>query len=501
MGVVRKEGIRNTILYYSGIILAYFTMVILLPRILLPEEFGLIRVIIPYAAMLAYFFLVGMPNVIVRFFPYLKNAENNHSGILFFAFTVVAAGILGTSLVFLIFKDSILHFYSQKAGLLVQYYYLLFPLAISITVFEVFSAYCRAQFKTNFSVFLNEVYVRILVMIIAILYYYHLFSFHIFIYLFIACYLTNPILMLVYIAWNKMLYIKPSRGVLKSGQGRQMLNYGLFNFFGGATGILMDKLDIIFIPGLLNLAYTGIYGIAVMLGQAVALPAKALLMILYPLTTDAFKENDREKLQYLYTISCNVQLYVGGFTFMMIWVNFDSLFHIIHPQFLLGKYAFLFLGIGKLFDMATGINGPLLASSKFYRYDLVFTISLVVLTVLNVNLFVPLYGIAGAGLAIATTSILNNIVKSLFVWRKLHLQPFDFATLKIILTISVIFLISILMPASGSYLFDIFYKSTVICFLFLISLIYLNLNTEMSSYAISFYKKGVGIVKRPFRKK
>ncbi len=501
MGIVKKEGIRNTIIYYSGVVLAYFTMVILLPKVLLPDQFGLIRILIPYAAMLAYFFLVGMPNVMVRFFPYLKNAEKGHNGILFFAFSVAGAGILVTSVVFYIFKDQILHFYAPKAGLLVQYYYLLYPLAISITIFEIFSAYCRAQFKTNFSVFLNEVYVRILVLILAVCYFYHLFNFQVFVYLFIGAYLTNPVLMLLYTWWNKMLFIKPTKAVLRSGQINQMLNYGLFNFFGGATGVLMDKLDIVFIPGLLNLAYTGIYGIAVMLGQAVALPAKALLMILYPLTTDAFKENDREKLHYLYTTSCNVQLFVGGFTFLMIWVNFDSVFNILHPSFLLGKYAFLFLGIGKLFDMATGINGPLLSSSKYYRYDLAFTISLVILTIVTVNLFVPLYGIAGAGLAIATTSILNNIVKSVFVWRTLRLQPFNMATLRIFMAISGIFVVSMLLPASGSFIFDILYKSTVIGFLFLMSLLYLNITPEISTLAISMIERGKRIAKRPFGKK
>jgi len=501
LGVVKKEGIRNTILYYSGIVLGYFTTIILLPKVLHDDQYGLIRVLIPYAAMIAFFYQLGMPNMLVRFFPYLKDKKKAHNSILFFAYSVAAVGFVVFTSVFLIFKKEIIHFYSLKAALLVQYYYVLFPLAISIAVFEILNGYCRAQLKTYFATFLNEVYVRLLILGIGGLYFYHLFNFQTFLYLYVACYMTNPVIMLFYVWRNKMLFLRPSLQVYRSEYRGKMLNYGFFNFFGGATGMLMDKLDFLFIPGLLSLADAGIYGVAALLATAVALPAKALLQILYPLTAEAYKSGDREQLRYLYKTSCDVQLFVGSFMFMIIWVSYDSFFSLIHHQFLLGKYAFLILGIGRLFDMATGINGSLIMNSKHYRWDMLFTVFLVVLTLVNNIVFIPIYGITGAGLATATAVILYNLFKFAFVWKVLKLQPFSIVTLKIVLAIMAMFGIGLLLPSSGSYIFDLMYKSTVICFLYLMCLLYLNITPEISSTVIALYNRGLKIVTKPLRKR
>jgi O-antigen/teichoic acid export membrane protein len=501
LGIVRKEGVRNTIIYYSGMILGYFTTVILLPKVLHDDQYGLIRVLVPFSAMLAFFFQLGMPNVVVRFFPYLKNKANGHNGILFFVFAIEAVGVIATMLVFFIFKPGILHFYTQKAPLLVHYYYVLFPLAISITVFEVFNAYCRAQFKTNFATFLNEVNVRILIMALSLLYFFHFFSFQAFLYFYIAAYATNPLLMLYYVWRNKMLYLKPSKAIFQSQQSGKMLNYGLFNFFGGTTGMLTDKLDFLFIPGLISLADAGIYGVAVLLAQAIALPAKALLTILFPLTADAFKSNDREKLKYLYNTSSSIQLFAGSMVFIMVWINYDSFFTIVHKQFLLGKYAFLILSVGKLVDMATGINGLLVQNSKYYKNDLIFTVTLVVLTIINCNIFIPLYGLNGAAAATASAVILYNIFKFLFVWKTMKMQPFDINSLKITLTVLAVFFVGTYLPSSGNPVFDIIYRTCIVGFLFLISLLYLKITPEITNLILAVYDRGKRIARRPFGRK
>jgi len=499
LGIVQKEGIRNTIIYYAGVILGYFNMAVLLPKVLQLEQYGLIRFIFPFSGILAFFYLLGVPNIIIRFFPYLKDEQKKHNGILFFAFLVAGISTVVVTAIFFILKPTILHEYSKKSPLFVHYYYVVIPLAIGFAIFEIFNAYNKSLFKTNFAVLINEVYVRLAVMIFAICYMLHYFNFTVFLYLFVTAYCSAALIMLLYTSFNKILYLKPSIEVFKPALAKQMLNYGLFNFFGGASGMLIDKIDVLFIGGYLGLADTGIYGIAILMAASIALPAKALFQVLFPVTADAFKNDDKEKLDYLYKSSCSNQLFIGSVVFMLVWINFDSFFTIVHPAFLVAKTAFLILSIARLFDMATGINGLLIINSKYYRYDLVFTTLLIGLTIICNQLFIPKYGLIGAATATAGSIILYNIVKYIFVWSKLQLQPFNIETLKIVLTITFIFTITYFLPDSGSLVFDMFYKTLVVSLLYLFSLIYLKINPEIFKLVLSVYKQGKNITRRSSR--
>ncbi len=122
----------------------------------------------------------------------------------------------------------------------------------------------------------------------------HYINFKNFLYLFVAGYFSNALVLLYYTWRNKILFLQPSNGIFKPGLIKRMLNYGLFNFFGGATGMLIDKIDVLFIGSYLGLKDTGIYSIAFLMAATIALPAKALWQVLYPLTADAYQKNDNE---------------------------------------------------------------------------------------------------------------------------------------------------------------------------------------------------------------
>jgi O-antigen/teichoic acid export membrane protein len=500
LGIVRRESIRNTILYYSGVILGYFNMVVFLPKILQADQYGLIRFLFTFSSVLTFFYLLGIPNVIIRFFPYLKNEEKRHNGILFFAFTISGISIVFFTILFFILKPIIFREYAEKAALFIHYYYVLFPLAIGFAIFEVLNAYCKSLYKTNFAVFVNEIYVRIIVAGLGVLFLLHYISFKGFLYLFVAGYFSNALILMFYTWRSGILYLqKPSKEVFKPTLIKQMVNYGLFNFFGGATGMLIDKIDVLFIGSYLGLKETGIYSIAFLMAATIALPAKALWQVLFPLTAEAYQKNDREKLGFLYTSSCNNQLFIGSVVFMIAWVNFDSFFSIVHPAFIAAKTAFLILSIGRLFDMATGINGLLVVNSKYYRTDLLFTSVLIIITIISNQLLIPQFGLRGAATATAGSIILYNIVKYIFVWSKLKLQPFNPETFRISFAILVIFIITLILPDSGNAYFNIIYKTIAIGLAYIFAMLFLRINPELLSILVSGFEKGKKVL--PFKRK
>jgi O-antigen/teichoic acid export membrane protein len=143
-----------------------------------------------------------------------------------------------------------------------------------------------------------------------------------------------------------------------------------------------------------------------------------------PLVSDYWKFREFGKMQALYQKVSSVGLVIGLGLFCGIWNNIDFLFSFLKPEFQAGIWVFFFLMMGRLVDMYFGINGSIFTTSKKYRYDIFFTIFLIV-TVFFLNLvFIPKWGIAGAAISTSLALIVYNVGRILFVWFAFKIHPF-----------------------------------------------------------------------------
>ena len=109
-----------------------------------------------------------------------------------------------------------------------------------------------------------------------------------------------------------------------------------------------------------------------------------------------------DEMNTLYRDVSTMSLIIGGYLFAVVWANRIELFSFLPEEFTAGIMVFLFLMIGKLFDMYMGINSMILNTSKKYRIDILFTFILIVLTGLLNYLLIPIYGIKGAAVTSST---------------------------------------------------------------------------------------------------
>jgi O-antigen/teichoic acid export membrane protein len=464
-------------------------MIVILPNVVSPEQYGLIRSYFPIASLLALFYLLGIPNIILRFFPFYREKSDQHGGILFFSILVTTASILLFTTIFILNKNSILSFFEEKSILLVDNYFYALPIAFGIAYFEVLNAYCKANFKSIFPSLLNEVYVRIMVISLALIYYFDEISFPVFLTLFSSVYLTNPILLALYLKKEKLLQIKPERQIFQKSSINSLANYGVFNFFGGATGALIDKVDVLLVTGYLGLVNSGIYSVSIMLALAVALPAKALALLLNPLVAEAYKDNDHEKLKDLYQSSSRNQFLAGCFIFIMIAANFQSFFSLVKPTFLVAFIPFVIIGLARVFDMVTGINGMLIVTSKFFRYDLIFSVLLLAITILNNWLLIPKYGMNGAALATFIALFIYNIAKFIFVEIKLKMRPFTWDTAKVLIFGLLVSALVFLLPHIVNPWVDILFRTTIVGFSYVAGIVFFKLTPESHEMAIVILRR------------
>jgi len=115
-----------------------------------------------------------------------------------------------------------------------------------------------------------------------------------------------------------------------------------------------------------------------------------------------------------------------------------------------GQYVIFFIGLAYLIDASTGVNGVILATSRFYKYESFFSVALIGVTIAANLLFIPHYGVTGAAIASALTLFIFNLARYLFILLIFKMQPFTYRTpLTIIIGLLAYFLTDLIPPFSN----------------------------------------------------
>jgi O-antigen/teichoic acid export membrane protein len=228
-----------------------------------------------------------------------------------------------------------------------------------------------------------------------------------------------------------------------------------------------------------GLRNTGIYTIAFFIATFIEIPKKSLSQVLIPLVSEANKNNDIGKLEELYKKSSLTQLIIGGFIFIIIWCNIANIFRLIpHGNiYSEGKWVVFFIGIGKLFDMATGINQEIVGTSRYYKYDLIYYPFIGIIAIGANMWLIPRYGMTGAAIAAAFSVFLFNTIRFLFILLVFKIQPFSFNIVKVLVIGSIVFLLSYFIPPFTNLIIDILVRCLTITITF-IGLILLSKSSE-----------------------
>lgn len=481
MGIIISQSIRNTILSYLGVALGFVITIWMYPNILSPEQYGLTRVLLSLAMVSTQLASLGTQNTIIRYFPFFRDKENKHHGSFFLALVVPLFGILVLTLILYLFQPQIIQYFIERSALLVDYYWLILPLAFFILFFHVLSAYVRALYDTVMASFLMNVVIRILAAAILILYFLGWLSFQQFIIAFVCTYGVIMLWMFGFTLQTFEVNLKPDFQFLRKSLLTNMGNYSLFAFFGGVASILVNNIDIIMLSSLAGLSDTGIYAIAFYIGSAITIPRKSIYQISSPVISDAFKNKNLSLINKVYHQSSLNLIIAGGLVFCGVIANIDNLMNLLPAEYAGGAMVIVVIASANVFDMATGVNGAIILNSKYYRFDFYSTIFLIFITVLLNYLLIPVYGILGAAIGTGSAVILYNVLKVGYVWIRFSMQPFEWKMLHVIgigaLTLFIVFQL----PVMGNIYSDIILRSILITLLYGLPIWILNISEEINT--------------------
>ncbi len=491
MGIIVRQSISNTIISYIGISLGFVLTILLYPHILAPEEYGLTRVLISAAYISSQFAHFGLHNVVIRYFPFFKNADPHHHGFLFWMVSIPIIGFVLFVAVYLLAGDVIINFYSDRSPLFVEYYLWVIPLTLFILYYEILNNYLRSLRDSTTGSIANEVIQRILAIGLLGLYFYDWISLSQFITLFVFSYISQPLIIGTQIWRKKEFKLIPNLSIIRASLVKGIARYSIYSMLGGFTTVIVWNVDVMMLGSMAGLDQTAVYAIAFYVASIITIPQRSIEKIAGPMLADFIKKKEWNEVASIYKKTSLNQLIPGLFIFGLIWLNLDLLFMLMPDFYAAGKWVVFIVGMGKLVEMVSGANGHILLNSKYYRISFYTNVILVTVTIILNYLLIPVYGIEGAALATALALFSHNAVKWFFLLIRKNLQPFSLSTLFVLALGAISIYICYTVINFDSLLILIPVRSLLFALLFAVPIVYLNISPDLNNLLQNLRKKWI----------
>ena len=489
MGIVINQSIKNSLSFYFGMFLGAISTVFVYPNVFndQPDHWGLIQLIVAYSFIISTFSNFGVPKTFIRFFPIIENKSKFY----FFSFLLITIGYLLFLILALFFEDWFFKFISASP-LLIDKFYLIYFMVLIISVYELFVSISRSNLNSTLPTFLNEAFLKSYSLIVLILHGLKILNFDQFLFFYVGGYLMKLIIIFISQFNTKSINLIFS---LRGIKITELIQFGLFVIVGGASAMLVSRLDMVMIGKFMGLKHVAFYSVAFYVGNAIRVPGRAVVAISAPIVSKAWKNNNLKLIKDIYYKSSINQLIIGGIFFVCVWLSVDDIFSLLPEKFSGGRLVVFFIGLSQLFNVAMGVNGAIILNSKYYRFDLYANLFLLAVTFLSNYLFIPdssplkelgIVGINGAAFATALSIFLFNFIKFVFIYVKVKLHPFDIKTLySILLLLFVYYVVDSLSLDLNPYL-NILLNSSISLIIFVPILLYTKLSLELLSIYNNF---------------
>lgn len=484
MGIVYKQSLNNTLVTYLGFGIGAVNALFLYTRFLTPEYFGLVNVILSVSAVLMPILAFGVPNTLIKYYSSYTDARESNAFItlmlllpLIFMFPI--------ALIVHVANETIGDFLSKENEIVKGYVWHIFLIGVAMAYFEVFYAWARIQLKSVFGNFMKEVFPRIGVLLLLLLLHFELISVQGFLKLLVALYILRTAVVQVYafrLKLPKFNFDFPKNTVL-------VIKYSALIILGGSAAIILLEVDKVMLNQFVKIENVAFYSVAIYIATVIAVPARSMHQITYPLTAELLNKKDFTGLKQLYQRSSLTLLAVSGLLFVLIVLNLGDLY-VFLPEAYRGGFIVVFLiGFSRVFDAILGINNAILYNSDYYRALLLMGVFLAVLTILFNLWLIPRYGINGAAYASFIAFFIYNTIKLVFVKLKFDMLPFTWETGKMLFVLVCLGGVFYAIPFALHPMVNIVVKSGLVVVLFILLIYRFKISKDIYLVLDNFIKR------------
>ncbi len=434
MGIIQKQGVKSSFYIMLGFVIGAINLLVLFPLFFTKNDQGLVRAIIDIGATLSVFCTLGTLPVVYKFYPFYNQYLGPQKNEL--PFITLLLNLMGFGLLLIIGwheKDFIIRKLGKSPSL-AQYFNYVYPYTFFLLLFYWLEAFAWGLRKGVYTNFLRETAIRILTTILIVAFGFHWITLPQFIVLFSFIYAVPVVLLFINLIQSKQWSIRAFTisSVTRRLKGK-MISFALFVFAGQFFNLLARTNDTIMIVTLRSLSDASIFAIATYVSAILEIPQRSLNSISIPVLAQSWKDKDFANIKHIYHKSVSNLLVIGLMLFGLIWLNIENLVAFLnwvsHKQSggydAISKLIFI-LGIAKLIDLATGVNGQIIGTSNYWKFDF-FTNLFYILLSIPLNYYLILnYSLEGLAYSNLIALTLYNSIRFTFLYKKFDLQPYTF---------------------------------------------------------------------------
>jgi O-antigen/teichoic acid export membrane protein len=488
LGVIQRQGIKNTIVSYSGVLLGFISLIIIQPKLMQAEEIGLMRILINFSSLIAVFMPLGVGTIAAKYFPIFRDPQKGHNGILGLSILFMMVGLVVIGTVLIASKGFIAHQYEKESPLFVNYYYCVIPLSFIIGSNSVLTILCNSIFKSTVPNFLNDFLIRVLTITLIIIHYFHFIALSGFVYGLVIVYAIQFIGLLLYFIEEGKPTLNINWQIMRDNNTRTIIGYGFIITLVSVSVLGLKFIDTVIMAKYLNLELVGIYSIAAFIPTVMETPLNALDRISSTKIAQALADKDHKEVEKIHYMTIRYLILIGGLVFIGINTNITFLMDLLPPKFHGGVEVVYIYSIGTLFSVAAGLSTPVIfLSDSFYKGALLM-IGLVIFTVVCNVLLIPRLGMNGAALSITLTNLISFALRYLILYSKYKLQPYDRVTLYIIGLIGFCFGVNYFLPVLHSPILNMLLRGSLLSLLYVAVVYYLRIAPELFGIVMNFRK-------------
>ena len=477
MGIVFNQSYKNIIIISIAILIGAINTLYFYPVFLKEEYYGLVVFLLATSNLLMPLVAFGSQHTIIKYYSSYSN-KNERDSFMSSVILIPLFTIIPISLLVIEFHDLIGEFLSVQNPIIESYVWIIFLVAFATSYFEVFYSWARVQLKSVFGNFLKEIFPRLSVFSLLICVYFGLINKEEFVWWLTGLYYLRLFIMIMY---SFSLYFPKITFSLPKNIG-SILTYSFYIFLAGSAASILIDIDKFMIPQKEAISQTAFYAVAVFIATVVEIPGRAMFQIINPLVAKALNENNIKELSNLYSKSSINLLIVAGLFFLLININIEPFYNLMsNPSYGDAIWVVLMISTSKLILMSFGCGPAILATAKFYKITLPFSILMAVSVYVLNDKLIDLYSINGAALSTLIVISLFTFFKIIYLKYKLNIVPYSYNTFKVFVLVVFLFFLVNLLDFGDKYLVEIIVKSVALCVGYILSIYKMHVSNEMNT--------------------
>lgn len=489
MGIIIKQGLKTSIVSYLGFAVGAFNNLYLFPKFIGPEGIGLLNLINAAALLFLPFLNMGFGTSISKFYPKFRDKP------YFSSFLAYALILPIVSLVIFIFiwplTQGIFEWmFKEKSEIVFENIFWVLPLSGILLVFGLFEALSRANYSVVVPNLIRSLYWRIFMSGVVVLIALGYIGYNSLIPSLVFSWLLMLIILVVYTL--KVTHLKFGLNVsfFHSGELKKFNSFSGYVLLLSAGGILIQKIDQLMVGSYLGTDSVGVLTLSMYFATLIEIPRRSIMQIIQPVLADSFHNDDLKNVEVMYKKSSLNLFLIGGVLFLFVWINVFDIFEIIpRKEFKAGVYVVLFYGLARVIDMGMGCNNEILVYSKYYKANLPMQFVLLIIVVITNWILIPKYGIDGAAIATCISVFIYNIIRFIYLWIRIGVQPFSKSTFFVFVILFLAMIVGSQISLNFHPLLNISFRSAIIILPVCLSFYFFKISKDINGVVDKLLKQ------------